>query len=162
MAWEWVAPVVTGMVGVVGIGATWSAQHVSRKHAADLARVARIQDRRQAAYERILLTALKTTEFVEYADVVWVRLGKPPDVDDENFDMWILADLHTTPPFREAYGNWLSAVDATREIGDELDEDEFIWEQPDAFVDRYTAAAKVMRERYNDLVHVARIELNDG
>lgn len=162
VAGEWIAPVVTGTVGVVGIAATWSAQHLSRKHAADLARRGRTQDRRQAAYERILLTALKTTEFVQYADLIWVRNAEPPDVDVQNYDMWVLTALHTTDGFRAAYRRWIDAVDATRAIADDLEEDQIIWDQPGDLPDRYRASAEAMRERYDELVQVARTELDLG
>ncbi|GAA2209333.1 hypothetical protein GCM10009850_047910 [Nonomuraea monospora] len=37
MAWEWVAPVATGVSGVVGVVFTWYAGHQGRKHAEKVA-----------------------------------------------------------------------------------------------------------------------------
>ncbi len=73
MAWGWVGAVSTAVVRVVGIGATLRSQRDGREQALALASETRAQDRKQAAYERVLLTAVKTTEFVGWADVIWER-----------------------------------------------------------------------------------------
>lgn len=105
------------------------------------------------------MTALKTTEFVEGADLIWERLAMPPDVDSENFDMWVLTDLYTSPEFQGAYRKWIAALDATRKIGDEVSSDERIWDQAGDTPERYQAAANQMRLQYDGLAEVARREL---
>lgn len=159
MAWEWVGAVATGAVGVAGIVATLASQRAARLHALDVMREARTQERGQAAYERILLTALKTTEFMEYADVIWDRESKPPDVDADNFDMWILTDLYTSTAFREAYARWLDALAQTRQIADAIPEGAKIWDQPGDLPKRYRASADGMRRGYEKMAGVAREEL---
>ncbi|MFI9487364.1 hypothetical protein ACIG47_13320 [Promicromonospora sp. NPDC052451] len=159
MAWEWVGPAATAFVGVCGIAATVITQQAGRQHALLMARDAMTQDRRKVAYERILLTALRTTEFVEYADVIWSREGQPPDVDHENYDMWILADLYTTPGFRIAYDEWQESVGHARVIGDEGDPSKSVWDQGGDLPARYRRACTEMRSKYEKLVAVARAEL---
>ncbi|BCB79430.1 hypothetical protein GCM10022251_71710 [Phytohabitans flavus] len=65
MAWEWVAPVVTGTAGVVGVVFTWFAGAQGRKHTERMIEQTRLaDDRTRLLNERkdAYLTALRTIE----------------------------------------------------------------------------------------------------
>ncbi|MEU8362333.1 hypothetical protein AB0C27_40575 [Nonomuraea sp. NPDC048882] len=69
MAWEWVAPVATGITGIVGTAFTWWAGHQGRRHAErvaqDAATSALARDRearRAAAYVDLLTVVVSNTD----------------------------------------------------------------------------------------------------
>ncbi|MGA4988616.1 hypothetical protein [Nonomuraea bangladeshensis] len=65
MAWEWVAPVMTGVSGIVGVGFTWYAGHQGRQHAERVAAMnstATLQQAREARRATAYLEAMTTVQ----------------------------------------------------------------------------------------------------
>ncbi|MFI0481980.1 hypothetical protein [Actinomadura sp. 9N215] len=51
MAWEWVAPVVTGLTGAIGVGFTWLAGAQSRVHAERMVEQSHLAEERARLFE---------------------------------------------------------------------------------------------------------------
>lgn len=96
MAWEWVAPVATGMTGIAGVGFTWWAGHDGRQHAERVAtqqidathRLAteqRQQERIASAYVELLTMVERTGQ--------WAAMVRPI------FDTNPPAELPALPDF---------------------------------------------------------------
>jgi hypothetical protein len=162
VAWEWVGPVATAAVGIVGIAATVCTQREGHRATADLANSARVQDLRRLAYERIIKTAIETTEFVSYADVIWVRDAEPPDVDYKNFDAWMLLDLYASEDVYRRYHEWSDATSEARSVLDEVPENESWLDADDELQNRFVAASKSMENKLAQLIQAARSELLPG
>lgn len=160
MAWEWVGPVSTGVVGVVGMAATVLTHRQGREHTLILATHAREQDRKQGAYERILRSAIETTEFVGYADVIWRHAAEPPDVDYKNYDLWMMVDLYASVAVHSRYNQWSDSVAACRAILDGIPEDKAWHEMDDALQGRFRAAKRTMDAGLRDLIDEARRDLS--
>jgi hypothetical protein len=147
------------VVGVVGIAATVWAQHAERRHADRAALETRSQDRRQATYERLLKQAIEVTEFVGYADVIFVRDYEPPDVDVKSYDAWLVLDLYASTSFAAAYRAWQAAVATARDVLDEVPPKKKWYEVKGDLPHRFELAKTEMDRALAEVVTVARTEL---
>lgn len=162
MAWEWVGPVATASVGLAGIGATLWTQKRGRQNTLDVAAQGRVQDRKRAAYERLLTQAIHVTEFVGGADVIWKRDAQPPDVDYESFDAWLALDLYASQEFLTQYTVWQGAVERLRDILSDLPQNVRWHEADDSIQDKFVAGQVEMEDRLDELKQIARRELSQG
>lgn len=88
MAWEWVAPTVTGVVALAGLGATLSTAAQARKHAEHLATENHVRARQEMLrQERLRLYADALAHAVDLdrrLNAVWASSG-----DGDTFDISI-------------------------------------------------------------------------
>ncbi|MFB4275755.1 DUF6221 family protein [Nonomuraea sp. MTCD27] len=116
MAWEWVAPVATGLTGIAGAAFTWWAGHQGRRHAEtvaiqttsaslDQAREARRAD----AYLDILRSVYAVTGVVNYTTAV-IHVQQPEDSPFPSPDEQVAARakvaLYGTRKTRELHEEW--------------------------------------------------------
>lgn len=91
MAWEWVAPVVTGFVGVVGISGTYLTSRNQTQVAVKLAREARVQARREQAYLEVQRVVERSMLWADQTMPVMSAPGQeiyppPPPNDDQTLE----------------------------------------------------------------------------
>lgn len=158
--WEGISAVATAIVGIAGIGATIWVQRQERNHTSRQLAEDRTQTRRQAAYERLLLQAIRTTEFVCGADTIFVRHAMPPDVDTESYDAWMLLDLYTSDAFQSAYSDWSSAIERVRDILDRVPDKKMWHQMKQDLQTEFVDACGLAEEQLRSLHQVARLELN--
>ncbi|MFF2842338.1 hypothetical protein [Paenarthrobacter sp. NPDC057981] len=160
MALEWIGSVTTAVMGLAGIGATLWTQKRGRDNTLAVAAQNRTQDRKRAAYERLLTQAIHTTEFVGGADIIWQRNAQPPDVDFESFDAWLLLDLYASPTFLAGYQAWSGAVGRLRDILQELPE-ELPWYEAEVDIqESFRGEKDDMEDLLEALKDIARRELS--
>jgi hypothetical protein len=124
MAWEWVAPVVTGVVGVAGVAFTWLTARESRQHLEEMADknfrltvLARRDSDRQNAYISIMRVAeldLRRnryrregeTEKLAQIEAKWTK----PDRAAMSQEATILIELYGSSEARSLVRAWQSAV----------------------------------------------------
>lgn len=157
---DWVGTVSTAAVGIAGIAATVWVQRAERKESRRSAADARTQDRKQAAYERLLKQAIEVTEFVGNADVIFVRHAQPPDVDTESYDAWLLLHLYASKAFKATYHKWQDAVGKARNLLDQVPEKKAWYDMRGDFPDRFRDAAKKMDQALSEVILAARAELS--
>lgn len=145
--------------GLAGIGATLWTQKRGRENTLAAAAQNRSQDRKRAAYERLLTQAIHVTEFVGGADTVGERDAQPPDVDFESFDAWLVLDLYASRKFLSGYQAWPDAVSRLRDILQGLPEDVRWYEADTATQEKFEAGREDMEELLAELKRIARGEL---
>lgn len=122
MAWEWVAPVVTGAVGLGGIVFTWLTGKQSRDQAVATLRQQLDHDRLQAReareQERLESAYLELLKMVQragiWAETVYPLLGQSPDIPlpslDIQADAAALVAAFGTPEVEAKLQAWRSVL----------------------------------------------------
>ncbi|MFI2652686.1 hypothetical protein [Micromonospora fulviviridis] len=106
MAWEWVAPVVTGAVGIVGMASTWSLSLRDRKVRA----LERQEQRRAETYVDLLVQV--NHEWIPVLSTVAVVVGDRPEPRSPDEEMLLRArvDAYGSASVRDLYEKLRRAV----------------------------------------------------
>jgi hypothetical protein len=137
VAWDWIGPAGSGLVGVAGVVFGWATAVGSRRQTAELARegnrhaqaladtageqALRLDALRQDRADRERRESRIEESYLEIATIV-IRLsaaapeegGTMPDVPDELVRARVLVGLFTPTPVRDAFDNWLDRFDKLR------------------------------------------------
>ncbi len=140
MAWEWVAPVATGAVGVAGILGTWFTGKQSRDQALETlreqlghdrlqAREAREQERLESAYLELLKMAERVGVWAQMIYPV-MQSGEPPETPlpslEVQADAAALMASFGTDEVREKLEAWQSVVKQMITAAEQV-----VWEEAD-------------------------------
>lgn len=137
MAWDWIGPAGSGLVGVAGVVFGWATAVGSRRQTAELARegnrhaqaladaageqALRLEEIRHERADRNRRESRIEESYLEIATIV-IRLsaaapeegGAMPDVPDELVRARVLVGLFAPTPVRDAFDNWLDRFDKLR------------------------------------------------
>jgi hypothetical protein len=113
MAWEWVAPVVTGIVGVSGIAGTYLNGRRQTNVTVQLAREERAQDRLERAYLEVQRVVERSAQWAASAMPIVGGSGQdlypPPPADDAQVLEASALRLYWSPEVRELVQAWTVA-----------------------------------------------------
>lgn len=171
MAWEWVAPMATGITGIAGVTFTWLAGHQGRRHAEEVARQnstaqrALTREARQAeAYLEILTLTNAMTAAVAQLTAIY-RDRPNPDLPalDKQVEVSAMVGLYGSQVVRDAYQKWFEYVKTLLQNHEEIttnlkrpidnNRNPDLWQQQEV-------ARKAMRETADKLRELMNGELS--